>query len=226
VNVALRGDGTDVAAALDRADASVVAEGAARVDAVVAVGEAGLRSVAADVPDAPVLAVAEGRYAVPRSTVDDALAALAAGEARIDAHPLLGVCRDGATVARAVRDVVLVTAAPASISEYAVGDDESVRADGVVVATPAGSDGYAAAAGGPVLDPDTGVVVVPIAPFSTSAAATVVDVGVGLPLSVEREGEIALFVDGVRHGSVDTDTEMRIERAGSVDLVSTGTENF
>jgi len=232
VNVAVRGDDRGVQGVLDDAGVALVAEGGDRcIDAVLAVDEAGLRSVAADPPDAPVLHVTEdgGRGAVAPSALGDALATVDAGEGRVDPHPVLRVRRDGATVGRVLREVVLVTATPASISEYAVagdGTDTSVRADGVVVATPVGSDGYAAAAGGPTLEATTGVVVVPVAPFSTSADVTVVDPDAGLSLSVVREGEIALFLDGVRHGAVGVGADLRIERAGSVALVSTRTENF
>jgi NAD+ kinase len=103
----------------------------------------------------------------------------------------------------------------------------SVRADGVVVATPVGSDGYAAAAGGPVLDAGTGVAVVPIAPFSTAATTHVADPGDGLAVSVERRGEVAVYLDGVRRGAVDVDADLRIDRDGTLDvLVPTGTEKF
>jgi NAD+ kinase len=232
VNVAARGDDHTVRAALGAADAAVVPEDGDRsVDTVLAVGEAGLRSVAADVPDAPVLPVVDdgGRHTVDRPALDDALAAVADGDHRVGTHPVLGVRRDGAPVGRLLRDAVLVTATPASISEYGFDGGEttaSVRADGLVVATPIGSDGYAASAGGPTLDTTAGVAVVPVSPFSMTATATVADPDAGLVLSVERDGDVALFLDGVRHGSVGVDTDLRIERAGSVGLVSIRTENF
>ncbi|MFB6102732.1 MAG: ATP-NAD kinase [Haloplanus sp.] len=234
LNVAVRGgDGDNVAATVGVAGASLVPEGDDAVDVVVAVGDEAIRSAAANPPDAPLLPVTPtgGRHLVARESLDGALAALAADDGRVVAHPILGVRRDGSVVARALRDVMLVTAAPASISEYAVTTAEtvvqSVRADGVVLAAPMGSDGYAAAAGGSVLGADTGVAVVPVAPFSTAAETHVVDAADSLAVSVEREGDVALFADGVRHGSVDCHTDLRIEHAGALDvLVPTRTENF
>jgi NAD+ kinase len=136
----------------------------------------------------------------------------------------VGVRRDGGLVSRALRDVALVTAAPASISEYAVVAGEttvaSVRADGVVVATPLGSDGYAAAAGGAVLEVGTGLTVVPISPFSTASVAHVVDQARGISISVERDGEVALYVDGVRDGSLDVDDSLHVACVDSVDVVT------
>ncbi|MFD1594955.1 ATP-NAD kinase, partial [Haloplanus litoreus] len=210
--------------------ASLVPEDGERaVDAVVGVGDDAIRSTVADSPDAPVLPVTAdgGRHLVARDTLDGALATLVAGDGTRWSHPVVGVHRDGSVVARAVKDVALVTAAPASISEYALRAGAtrlgSVRADGIVVATPMGSDGYAAAAGGPVLEAGAGLSVVPVAPFSTSPDVRVVDPEAGLGLSVEREGEVALFVDGIRYGSADVGTDVRIERAGVLDVVTPDT---
>jgi NAD+ kinase len=89
------------------------------------------------------------------------------------------------------------------------------RADGVVAATPAGSQGYARSAGGPVLDPATdAAVVVPIAPFSITQARWVV----GYPLSltvVRDEGAVALYVDGEDAGIVETNASVTVALAGT-----------
>jgi NAD+ kinase len=231
VNVAVRGgDGVDEAVGV--AGATLVPE-EEDCDAVVAVGEAALRSVAATPPAAPLLPVTAtgGRHVVARDSLDAALAALVAGDVRTTTHPVLAVRRDETRVGRALRDVTVVAASPGCISEYAVtaGDRPvaSVRADGVVLATPMGSDGYAAAAGGSILDAGTGAAVVPVAPFSTAATTHVVDPAAGVAVAVKREGDVALFLDGDRRGSVAVGADLRIERDGTVDVaVPTGTENF
>lgn len=170
------------------------------VDVLVAVGEAALTALAAAPPAVPVLPVAAdlGRHAVAPDRLADALRALAGGGHRTVAHPVLAA-RVGDESARALLDVTLMTSEPARISEYAVRADgervDAVRADGVVVATPAGSDGYARDAGGPLLGPGTGVCVVPVAPFATRTDSWVLAPPVGL--SVERDdGPVALYVDG------------------------------
>lgn len=233
MNVAIRGgDANDTAAVAGGDDIQVVDE-ADGPDVVVAVGDEAIRSAAADPPGAPLLPVTAGggRHSVARDTVPAAVAAVATGDRRVASHPIIGLRRDGDTVAHALRDATLVTDVPASISEFglAVGDERtgSVRADGITVATPLGSDGYAAAAGGPVLEAGAGIVVVPIAPFSTAAETRVVDPTVTLTLSVEREGAVALVADGVRRGVVDRGADVRIDRVASVDVVTpTRTENF
>jgi NAD+ kinase len=228
VNVAVRGADDAVSGAVGGSGTTLVAEDATRQspDVVVAAGADAIRSVATDPPSVPVLLVttAGGRHLVARASLDVALADVAAGDAVTRSHPVVGVRRDGGLVSRALRDVALVTAAPASISEYAVVAGEttvaSVRADGVVVATPLGSDGYAAAAGGAVLEVGTGLTVVPISPFSTASVAHVVDQARGISISVERDGEVALYVDGVRDGSLDVDDSLHVACVDSVDVVT------
>ena len=232
MNVAVRGGDDDDVAALAVGGATVVDE-ADDPAVVAAVGDAAIRSAVDDPPEVPLLPVTEdgGRHLVARDALDAAVAAVVDGDRRVTSHPVLGLHHDGDAVARALRDVTLVTDAPASISEYAVtvGDEPlgSVRADGFVVATPLGSDGYAAAAGGPILEAGAGVAVVPIAPFSTAAETRAVDLDVPLTFSVEREGTVALVVDGVHRGVVDCGADLRIERAGSLDVTTpTRTEKF
>ncbi|WP_435069871.1 hypothetical protein [Haloplanus sp. C73] len=234
MNVAVRGGDDDDLAAIAVGGGSVVDEDAPH-DALVAIGDDAIRSLTTDSASAPVLPVTpdDGRHRVARDSLDGAIAALAAGDRRLDTHPVLGLSREGSAVARALRDVTFVTDAPASISEYAVATGgerlDSVRADGFVVATPLGSDGYAGTAGGSVLEAGTGVTVVPIAPFSTSAETYVVDPTPDAPLSVsvERDGAVALIADGVRYGAVDRGATLQVERVDAIDLVlPTRTENF
>ncbi|MUW15979.1 ATP-NAD kinase, partial [Halorubrum sp. CBA1125] len=143
------------------------------------------------------------------------------------ALPVLTIRADGEPVRHAAFDVAFLTAEPARISEYAVGLDEtgreSFRADGVVVATPLGSDGYAAAVGGPVVEPGGGVSVVPISPFATRADTWVAANRV--TISVERESEsVALVVDGRRRALVEPHSPVEIEAVDAVEAVlATGT---
>ncbi|MGM0448247.1 MAG: ATP-NAD kinase, partial [Methanobacteriota archaeon] len=185
--LAVLGDGEPAAAvrsAVTAADARLADRSAA--DAVVAVGAAALRSAMRAAASegsrsVPILPVGDGRHAVDPDLaaerlgdVVDGLGGTAAafdGFARV-AHPMLTVDGTGDGRQRfAAADVAFVTAEPARISEYGIafpdGESVSVRADGTVVATPLGSDGYAAAAGGPVVSPGGGLSVVPVAPFTT-----------------------------------------------------------
>jgi NAD+ kinase len=82
---------------------------------------------------------------------------------------------------------------------YAVGGEEvgSVRCDGLVVATPAGSTGYNLANGGPVMAWGVeGMVVSFIAPHSLSARALVIAPGDVLTLHNCSQGTLDVSVDG------------------------------
>jgi len=232
--VAVAGD--DRAAALRDALASLPYRAAERADAdaIVAVGDDALREVLVEAPDAPVIPVGPRRLAVDaerrvRTLLDAAIDGDDRGGDRPadgvqrTTHPILGVDAGSGESRRAALDVALVTAEPARISEFAIdfvgGSDAAFRADGVVVATPLGSDGYANAAGGPVVEPGGGLSVAPIAPFSTRTDAWVA--AEGLSISVEREAEsVALVVDGREREAVTPHRPVVIEPVDSVTLVA------
>lgn len=233
--------GGDRAAALRHALAGLPHRPAERpaADAVVAVGDGAIRDVLVDAPDAPVIPVGSRRLAVDADAAERRLRTLldaafrgegGDGDRPVDgvrriAHPVLAVDAGDGETRRAAFDVALVTAEPARISEFAVdfvgGADEVTRADGVVVATPFGSDGYANAVGGPVVEPGGGLSVAPIAPFSTRTDAWVA--AGRLSISVERETEsVALVVDGRERGSVEPHRPVAVEAVDRVALVTLG----
>lgn len=171
--------------------------------AVVAVGEASIvRLVRAGV-DAPVIGVETdpGVPSVSAGDVSGTVEQLADDDCRIRELPLLAASSDGDPLGPAVFDAMLVRTEPGRISEFGVGaahGHSRFRADGVVVATPAGSHGYAAAAGGPHLALDaSAVTAVPVAPFGFGAPSFVFDPVDGIELTVERdEGDVSVLLDG------------------------------
>jgi NAD+ kinase len=85
------------------------------------------------------------------------------------------VRRDGKTLfsALAMNDVVVSRGAMGSMIEFAVTVDGefiyTLRADGLIVATPTGSTAYALSAGGPILHPSlSAIALVPISPHTLS----------------------------------------------------------
>src|SRR5699024_275254 len=163
----------------DRTAMTERATAAAETDLVVALGEGALSGLVAAGISTPVFPVrtanedSESVSAALDRCLDDSGDAAERSVVRVEPPA-------GAT--DALLDVSLTAATPGMISEFTVDTGESasvdaeerivrVRADGVVVATPAGSRGYARAAGGPVVAAGSGVVtVVPIAPFATAPA--------------------------------------------------------
>jgi len=171
-------------------------------DAVVAVGETAALDVARQRPSMPLVPVDAGRglRSVPSGRTTAVADAIVAGDWERESHPLIRVEYAGETVAHALTDVTLVASEAARISEFSVtaGGDHvgQFRADGVVVATPAGTPGYARRLGTPVAAAGTGIVAVaPIAPFATNPDHwTVPDDR--LRVTVERDdAEVRLFAD-------------------------------
>jgi NAD+ kinase len=222
VNVAARGPTADVRAVVASVGATLV-DDESDADAVLTVGEDALLSLAERPVATPILPVGidAGRYAVSTNAVAAALEALSTGSYWTERHALLAADVDGDPVGRAVTDVTLVRSDPAKISGYRVATtDETIarfRSDGVVAATPLGSTGYARAAGGPVLAPGTGVVVVPIGPFSTRSSRWVLQPDVSLTVD-RKEGDVTLLLDGreVRRIGPDSTVTLRRDRALSL----------
>lgn len=197
-------------------------------DAVVVVGHQSLLDlVDAGPPDASVLPIdaGDGIRSVPRERIDAALSQLVDGEATAVSYPVLSVSVDGQYETRALFDCMLVTAEPARISEYAVATDESVvdqfRADGVVVATPAGTHGYARRVDAPVIDPRADVLsVAPVAPFATHSDHWVFPSHC-VRLTVERRGEpIELLADDRTIGTIQPESPVLVSQAGYVSILT------
>lgn len=122
-----------------------------------------------------------------------------------------------------VYEVTVMTDEPARISEYTISDTppdtpDSVRADGVVIATPEGSTGYAHAAGGPPVSADSDTVaVVPVAPFAVDRRPWVTTPPI--TITVQRdEGAVSVYTDGDRLGPVDRGQTVRIDWGGETQI--------
>jgi NAD+ kinase len=94
------------------------------------------------------------------------------------------------------------------------------RADGVAVAAPAGTPGYARTAGGPVIPPELSVVsVVPVAPFATDLNHWVVPAQ-DITITVERdEATVDVLADDRTVGIADVGHPVSITTDGEVEMV-------
>lgn len=189
---------------------------------LVTAGEASLSRVVRRGCPGPVVPVGDvvGLESVSLERLPDAIRAALSGSARTRSRPVLGVAFDGET-RRALFDVTLVTEEPARISEYSVHSrDERVasfRADGVVVATPAGTNGYASAVDAPALSPALeAVAVAPISPFATRTRRWVLPED-AIKLTVDRdEGAVGLVVDGRSVATVPVGSPVRLGVDGTL----------
>jgi NAD+ kinase len=127
---------------------------------------------AAPPPDIPILGVNFGSLGflteITRPELFEALAAVVNGTAEHDARMMLRARVGGASLV-ALNDVVITRHALSRMVEVSVwvGDQfvTTVRADGLIIASPTGSTAYNLSAGGPIVHPALeAIVITPIAP--------------------------------------------------------------
>jgi NAD+ kinase len=225
VTVAVRGADDDAFCDLLLDNGVTLTDHEEEADFLVVVGDDTLRSLVDDGSTVPALPVGTsvGRHGVTREQAGRFLADYSPDVlgAPTVSHPVVSVDVAGDEV-WGVFDVSLVTSEPAHISEYTVADGSGVlgsfRADGVVVATPAGSAGYSHATGGPLLAAGTGLAVVPVSPYTTKPRTWVVDAPI--TVDVERdESPVSLVVDGEVRRQVSVDEPVRLTVDRTIELV-------
>ncbi len=153
------------------------------VHVVIAIGGDGTVLRALQRNDAPVFSVNAGSLGFLTAVTPDemifALERVIRGEYIIDERIKLMIELNGERLADATNEVVIHTSQIAKIRDFQIFIDnelvDSVRADGMIVATPTGSTCYAMSVGSPILFPGLDAfVIVPIAPFKLSARALVI----------------------------------------------------
>ncbi|WEL17197.1 NAD kinase [Halorhabdus sp. SVX81] len=234
--VAVVGDDAGVVAELVRSVGIQVVPGTpTEIDehatAVIAVGETPILKLAQRGCETPILPVAVdgGLGGVPADTLQSAIERVRDGNYAIREITTLDVYVNDAHVETALADVMLVTSEPAHISEYSLSTPaQSVatfRADGVVIATPTGSRGYARRVGGPVLDPAAEILAaVPVGMFSTTKdhwTLSLPDSGPALSMSIKRdEAPVSLLVDDRTYGRVGPSDQLSLVRGETLSVVS------
>jgi len=238
------GEGTDALDAALEATGTALRSGSpedvigADPDGIVALGEAAMiELVGGTIPDAPILAVdaGEGFPAIgdasrgvaaaggtsPGGDLADAVEAFGDGAYSTVEHPVLGVTVGAERVGTAAFDAMVVTSDPGRISEYRVDADGElcqVRADGVVVATPAGSHGYARSAGGPRMRIGAdALAVVPVATFTMDSDRWVVAPDAPVEIASQRDVPVSLLLDHGRR-ELPPDARVTVEATGTITL--------
>ena len=159
-----------------------------------------------------------GFIAELESTELQLLRRIAAGEYEIERRKMLDVMvtRDGNVLQRetCLNDVVITKGAVARVVRLAVYCDQvqamEFGGDGVVIATPTGSTAYSLSAGGPVVEPEAGVMVItPICAHDVQSRPIVTSDRRVISVRLERSGKRNAFlsVDGgraIRLGAGDT----------------------
>ncbi|HJW55163.1 MAG TPA: NAD kinase [Burkholderiaceae bacterium] len=158
----------------------------------------------------PLIGINQGRLGfmtdIPLERMMPVLADMLAGKFESEHRSLLegSVVRDGDVIFRALafNDVVVARGSGSGMIELRVSVDGRFmyyqRSDGLIVATPTGSTAYALSAGGPLLHPSLGgVVLVPIAPHALS----------NRPIVVPDSSEIVVEIISGRDSSVNFDMQ-------------------
>jgi NAD+ kinase len=113
-----------------------------------------------------------------KESLEENLAAILAGKARISKRKLLQVSFKN-QLYTALNDLVINKGAIARIIKLSLKIDDAlvteVKGDGLIIATPTGSTAYSISAGGPIVSPEVnGIIITPICPHSLTFRPLVV----------------------------------------------------
>lgn len=147
-----------------------------------------------------------------------------AGEYDVERRSLLEavLIRDGEIISsyQVLNDVVINKGALARIINMETWvDDEylcTYRADGLIVSTPTGSTAYALAAGGPIIDPAVGIVVLaPICPHTLSNRPIVLPDQANIQVVLRTaDEEVILTLDGQEGIAMKVGDTVGVKRSG------------
>ncbi|MCX7978063.1 MAG: NAD(+)/NADH kinase [Bdellovibrionaceae bacterium] len=121
----------------------------------------------------------------------------------------------------ALNDVVIERGPTAQLINTSLFSDRhlvsTIKADGVIVATPTGSTAYNLAAGGPILDPESSAMVVtPVAPHALTNRPLIFPDHRKISFRLADRGSRArLIVDGQMSAELTDQDEVRVSRSGT-----------
>jgi len=124
----------------------------------------------------------------------------------------------GRDEAFALNEVVVNRGSLGSMIECAVEIDGryvySMRADGIIVATPTGSTAYALSAGGPILDPKlASFLLVPVAPHALTHRPIAISDSAHISITVLRARDAGFHCDGQGHFTLAEGDRVELSRA-------------
>jgi NAD+ kinase len=176
--------------------------------------------------DVPLIGINQGRLGfmtdIPLEGMLPVLEQMLAGSYKAERRTLLEgrVMRDGQTihVGLAVNDVVVSRGAGAGMAELTVDVDNhfmyNQRSDGLIISTPTGSTAYALSAGGPLLHPTLGgIVLVPIAPHALSNRPIVLPDSSEIQIEIKRGRDITVNFDMQTFASLQAQDRILIKRS-------------
>ncbi|MBW3581870.1 MAG: NAD(+)/NADH kinase [Euryarchaeota archaeon] len=178
--------------------------------------------------EAPLYAVNSGAVGflaeVEPKFVTSGLRRILDGDFFVEERLRFKVLLDGERIPDAANEVTVQSAKIAKMIKFQLHIDselmDTIRGDGVVVATATGSTGYAMSLGGPILDPTIdAAVIVPIAPFRMANRPVIVPADKNVIVTVMRresdfqDKDVKVVVDGQHGFGMQTGGEVRVSRS-------------
>ncbi len=171
--------------------------------------------------DIPVIGINSGHLGfmadIPASDIYPSLTDLLEGSYEIENRIVLQGNLNKKT-GFAINDVVIHRSANPNLVELAIkvngGHINTFEADGVIVATPNGSTAYSLAAGGPILTPQLGAVVLtPISPHTISNRPIVLSADYEIEIQyLSPYDPVEVVLDGISHGKMSTGDILKIKK--------------
>lgn len=161
---------------------------------------------------APIVFI-DGSQPIPSVSRDDLPQLLEQPEHCTVPLPVFSVAIDGQVCGGGVFEVLL-SAVPGRISTFEISLKDichTVRADGVIVATPRGSRDYAHRAGGPLVYDTETFAVVPIAPFTMDRTSWVIDSETDVEVVIRADDDpVSLLIDQDETASLESGSRITI----------------
>jgi NAD+ kinase len=172
---------------------------------------------------APILGINLGHLGfmadVPLNDLYPSLEELLAGDYQIEERLMLQGSLSKKETCFAVNDIVIHRAQNPSLVEISVHAQglylSTFEADGLIIATPNGSTAYSLAAGGPILSPTLGAVVItPICPHTISNRPIVLTADQEITVEyLSPYDPVEVRADGITHFSLKTGKKLSITRS-------------
>jgi NAD+ kinase len=214
---------------LEKRGCEVLAENHAKADLALVVGGDGAMLAAARElvrHHVPLVGVNLGRVGfmtdIGRQDMLGGIGAILEGKGTVEERTLLDaeILRDGAAVLRtlALNEAVLGKGAEARLIEFEVSLDGeymyTLRADGLIVATPTGSTAYAMSAQGPILHPAVpAFALVPLNPHTLSARPVSVSDRAAIEITLLRAIDARAHFDGFALTDMHEGDRLRLRRS-------------
>jgi len=153
-----------------------------------------------------------------KGDLETGLGRLLDGDYFIDSRTRLRTAYKDHHIVDAVNEAVIHTANVAKIRQFRIFVDglelDTIRSDGIIIATPTGTTCYAMSAGSPILDPKVpALTIVPISSFSLATRPIVVPDSSEIEIQPLDGKESLLVIDGQQTIATDGEEPIRFTRS-------------